>query len=364
MENKWVNMLKEDMQMSIENVTLHNIELSKDLINMQWKLMDSLEELYRFKKENNLITKEVSILDKEEEKPSTSGIEMLVENTQIIKKEEEERIQYLFERKIRGGWVSAINGFVPEGIVRKLGLEHGDMVYAIPLENHPTSSNFFKYEIAVKGNGKDSADRKQYNYCPVKRQAGRLVVDKSEETGEMIRFGDQEEIYTAILDENEVQEHKITEGSLIDIAFPIDKPEMVKVLWIHPIEEFQKIQETTTNLTKPQDKKEKAHFEQTLENKTILLIGNEPKKSLYQFEVEQRGGTFLWADGKEKAIRLEPLVKKADMVVFLLSVSAHIGMEQIKQLCKDYNVPFETTWSLGKTNLIRLSEGLNNVVVN
>jgi len=60
MENKWVNMLKEDMQMSIENVTLHNIELSKDLINMQWKLMDSLEELYRFKKENNLITKEVS----------------------------------------------------------------------------------------------------------------------------------------------------------------------------------------------------------------------------------------------------------------------------------------------------------------
>lgn len=363
-ESNWMELLKKDMIEAINVLNFENLDIQKELLEKHFNVFQSLQELHSFKNQHHLISNPITLNERNENILTEERSEQMKKEAIIEKKEKMTTLttkpMYRFERKIKGGFVPEIEGFVPEGIVRKLGIQHGDMVYASPMETDDLNSRHFRYEIAQKGEGKDASDRVQFNYCPVKKEAGRLVVEKSEETGQYIRYEDS--LYTVILDEFDVQEHQIKEGALIDIAFPVGKPNLAKVLWTHKVAEsensFNSNHQSSNSAKKVEktEKKDKPSFEQTLEGKTVLVIGNEPKKNLYKLAVEQRGGTFLWSDAKEKLIRLESLIRKSDLVVFLLSVSGHVGMEHIKQMCKDHRVSFETTWSKGQTNLIRIAE--------
>lgn len=393
-EESMLNLIKKDMIQTIRQLNFENEKVQKELLDKQLSVFNSLKELHCFRKEHDVASIEEDVViqetcledeshclkkdietdvhiseealsveedDADEEDAIKKSVEEKVKLPESqVKLEESDKPMYRFERKIRGGYVKEIEGYVPEGIVRKLGLEHGDMVYATPIVSDETQRRFL-YELARKGDGKDSLDRVQYNFCVVKKESGYYMVEKSEETGENITY--QDAPYTIVLDQNDVREYGIKEDDLIDIAFLKDKPEMVKVIWVHRLED--KYSDKTVAENDKQEKKEKLEkkeqeehevFEKTLEGKTVLVIGNEPMKNLYKFSVEQRGGTFLWADAKEKLNRLEALVKKSDIVIFLLKVSGHVGMEHIKKMCKEYNVAFETTWSNGQTGLIRLAE--------
>ena len=115
---------------------------------------------------------------------------------------------------------------------------------------------------------------------------------------------------------------------------------------------------TNSNKKNKKDKNEgeKADLPLSLSDKTILVIGNEPKKVLYQSSIEERGGTFLWADAKDNFTHLESVVRKSDMVFFLLKVSGHTGMKQIKAYCKRYKKPFLTTFSNGRSSMMKTAE--------
>ncbi|TCP29029.1 uncharacterized protein DUF2325 [Scopulibacillus darangshiensis] len=348
LESKMIESLKNDMLEGINNISLDNMEVKRKLIEKQLAILASIEDLYYFKRDNNIGNK-ADVVDFEEDPPLEGT------NKPNVNSNHNGRSMYRFERKIRGGFIPEIDGFVPEGIVRSLGLDHGDMVYATLIEANTRNLKRFKYEIAKKTDGSEQPDRIQYNYCPIKKEAGRLVVDKSEETGEYIRF--DENLHTVVLDEDDVFDHKLEEGSLVDIAFPKGMPNLAKVLWTHHIEEREEPNvKKASSAHKKESKEEKEDVEQTLVGKTVLIIGNEPKKNLYKFAVNQRGGEMLWADAKDNLTRLEALVRKSDMVIFLLAVSGHVGMEHIKQMCKDYNVPFDTTWSKGFSTIVRLAE--------
>ena len=345
-----LEILKQDMQETVQSIQYGNITLKKNLLKKQLALLENLEDIYCFKKENSSIPKS-NHLERNEETERTN------ETKETVKEEKE---SYRFERKLRGGFVPEVNGYVPEGVVRYLGLEHGDQVYATPKETTNQKSNHFIYQLAEKGDGKDDPKRMQYNFCPVVKEAGRLIVEKSSETGEFIRY--DEGLYLVVLSLDEVFDFRVSEGDLIDIAFPINRPEKAKIIWKH---ETTAIEETNPGPTKKMEKtaspKPSIINEQTLMGRTILVIGNEPMKSIYRTSVEERGGEFLWADAKYSLERLEALVRKSDICVFLLSVSGHIGMEHIKQMCKNYDVPFETTWSNGKSSVVRIAEETETV---
>jgi hypothetical protein len=370
-ESQWIELLKKEMIEAVNVLNFENVDVQKELLEKQFSVFQSLQDLHSFKREHE-INQEQTDLSTVQETPSVSQKECKPVAVETVSEKTEETIEipnektvtlttkptYRFERKIKGGFVPEIEGFVPEGIVRKLDLHHGDMVYATPMETEDNSRHF-RYEIVEKGDGKDAPDRVQFNYCAVKKEAGRFVVDRSEESGNYIRHDDC--VYTVILDDSDVLDLRIKEGSLIDIAFPVGKPNLAKVLYTHKVEETgipfsSQNKKNVSNKVEKTEKKDKPSTDKTLEGKTVLVIGNQPKKSLYKMVVEQRGGVFLWADAKEKLTRLQPLVRKSDLVVFLLSVSGHVGMEHIKQMCKEHGVAFETTWSKGQTTLIKLAE--------
>lgn len=363
MENKCLELIKEDMTRFIKEITFIELDIKKELLDKHFDVIKSLRELHTFKEQNNVVICETTLNEEEGEVESQINKESDDEPLKNEEVEIEESIKmvnsrqvYQFERKIVGGFIDELDTFVPEAVIRRLGVEHGDLLYAKPIESDDPYQRHFHFEIAQKGDRIEPYDRVQVNHCLVKKEAGYLVVDKSEETGEYIRY--DEGLYTVVLNEYDVQKHLIKEGSLVDIAYPLGKPHLAKVIWIHKVEEvpFAETKTVTGKKKEKTEKEDKDTIEKTLSGRTVLLIGNEPKKNLYKMAVEQRGGTFLWADAKEKLNRLEPLVRKSNLVVFLLSVSGHTGMEHIKQMCKDYGIPFETTWSKGQTSFIRLTE--------
>lgn len=361
MEQKCLELLKEEIKEVVSEFNFRELDLQKELLNKQIAVIDSLRELHSFKEQNNIVAKKTLLADDSEqtiEQADVVGVDSTLPENEVKEQETvliNSKPVYRFERKIIGGFIKELESFVPEAIVRKLGIENGDMLHAIPIETEDPNIKHFRYEIAEKGDGIEPSDRIQVNHCLVKKEAGYLVVDKSEQTGEYIRY--EEGLYTILLNEHEVQKLMIKEGSLVDIAYPAGKPQMAKVIWVHKMEENNDTDTRTPGKKKDKNKKEeKEAVQNTLAGKTVLLVGNEPNKRLYKYAVEQRGGSFLWADAKEKLIRLEPLVKKCDLVVFLLSVSGHVGMEHIKKMCKDYGVAFQTTWSKGQSSFIRLAE--------
>lgn len=349
-EKEIVNFLREDMVSTLENVDLENIKDIKGIIEKQLSVIETLKDIKDAKGRLFETTNNESI---NEEK-----IEEVMDNLRAASdiKEIEQKKSYRFERKLRGGFVPDLEAFVPEGIVRKLGLNDGDMIFATRKVDEDPDTRHFNYELAEKTNIDEKSNRIQINYCPVKQAAGRLIVEESAETGEYIRFN--EGLYTILLDERDVLDFNIVEGDLIDIAYPEDNIEKAKVIWKHRVQEetIIKPKEITKKSKKDNNEKQPDVLEQTLIDKCILVIGNEPKMSEYRTCIEGRGGTFLWGDASDSLHHLKAKVKKADIVVFLLGVSGHVGMKHIKRMCKEYDTEFIPTWSNGISSLVRIAE--------
>lgn len=363
MNEELLEKIKGEMKENLDSLSFDNLDTQKKLFKKYWSLCEQLKEIVEFRAEHSIENKSYLLNEEEEQELKEDGTATLIEDNELSTEEliEEDNLEevnieaptYLFERKLRGGFIPDISGFVPEGTVRRLGLEHGDTVRA-RLKEQDEFHKFYHYELVEKGDGIDAPGRSQYNYCVVKSVAGRFAVDKSEETGKYIR--NSEELYTVLLDEQDVQEHQIREGAIIDIAFYQSTPQKAKVLWNHKIEELPEMNEKKSTFKKKTEKELEEPIEQSLVGRTILLIGDEANRNHYEEAVCSRGGTLLTADAKDKFNRIEPLVKKSDLVIFLLSVSGHIGGEHIKQMCRDYDVPFETKWGLGFSGVIRLAE--------
>lgn len=84
---------------------------------------------------------------------------------------------YQMERKLRGGYLPEANQFIPEGIIRNLNLENGDL---IRIEETPSySRERYNFSLTEKGDGKPAPGRHQINYCLVEKDGDLLVVKQS-----------------------------------------------------------------------------------------------------------------------------------------------------------------------------------------
>lgn len=274
----------------------------------------------------------------------------------------EERKMYLFERKLRGGFIQELSAVVPEGIVRKMGFEHHDYIYAteIPSTEGHTKKKYH-YELAKKAANVVPHDRIQINYCPIEKDGSLFVVRKSLETGQDIRIHDAPQ--SLLISDEDIREFCLKEGDIVDIAYAKGKAELTKVVYLHHTESDEITSSAKTSPSSPPKKVTKEiqvvdsePIPQTLLNKKILVVGNEPDRMHYKEGIEARGGIFLWSDAKDSLITLQANVRKSDIVIFLLSVSGHTGMKQIKRSCKANNIPFLTKFGNGTTSMIRMAE--------
>ncbi|MGF7535480.1 DUF2325 domain-containing protein [Bacillus mexicanus] len=369
--------LKSEMTQIIQKMTDDDLQASRNNIN---KYFDFLDQLYDFKIfRQNLIQQK--IITEGNETDAVNELEAI--NTRVNEQstaneannnidhelsndnesdgadEVNERKMYKFIRNIKAGALPEIKAYVPESVIRDLGLENNCYVYAEPIGEEGK----YHYELAKKSEDPNCPNRIQLDYCLVEKEAGMLTVSNSYTSG-AIRYN--EAPHTIIIKEYDINEFKLEEGDVIDIAYPAGRPDDARVIWLHKnMGEEMNGEEKNTNSTKISKTKrknstssdEKEEVEQTLADKSILIVGNETQKTKYKQMIEERGGSFLWADGGEKPERIETLVKKSDVVIFLYSVSGHTTMDKTKAYCKHYDKPFKAIWELGR-NVI-LNEILN-----
>ncbi len=87
-------------------------------------------------------------------------------------------------------------------------------------------------------------------------------------------------------------------------------------------------------------------------NKTILVIGCEPRRKTYQKAIEKRNGQMIWASGNESLDRLERLVMQVDCVVLITLHMAHYGSTSAVMYCKEHNIPFDKAKTRGIKSVI------------
>ncbi|QIC04888.1 DUF2325 domain-containing protein [Brevibacillus sp. 7WMA2] len=374
--------IKDDMIKTLEDTMPEHLSKNKDLFDSYFEVLKSVEQLIETKKKN--MSNWSNHLDEGGEKRSIStDAEILITNKPDklgdVKQEDTinssesslfenidnqietiEKPMYLFERKILGGYLPKIDAIVPEGIVRRLGLEHHDYVYATEV----ASFHHFKkyhYELAKKADIVIPIDRVEYKYCPIESDGSLLVVRKSLETDLDIRIdGVPQSIRIPDFEISRIKP-PLSEGDIIDIAFPDEKPELCRITYIHRVEHLE-IDQKSNKFQKKKDiqfTKDLKSVELNLEGKHVLIVGNDPNKVHYKEKIESRGGIFLSVDDKDSIASIESCVKKADVVILLLARLGHILMKQVKKLCKEWNVPFETTFNIGADKITQIvSEAL------
>lgn len=396
--------LKEEMQVLVGQLCAENIKETKQHLDQYFDILAQLSQFstYRIEKlvqkgvlldkallsnedipdtenQTDVITKEEDIQKEEKyqsiEKDSTSiqteelrGINLPDQDT-IVSEENPEIKMYRFERNLKGGNIPELNVFVPESHIRSNGLEHNCYVYV-----EKKGEKNYKFELAKPSENPVCPGRVQYNLCKVEKEGNLLVVKTSYESGSILSSeGDSMTLHLRPQDITN-PDFNIKEKDLVDIAFPEERPEAVRVIWKRPDSFFKKeeteITESQAILTSDKKKKEskpdgksfgviqKEKVDKTsLLGERILVIGNEPQKTHYQAGIEERGGEFEWADAKERnLIQSESKVKNSTMVIFLLEFSGHIGMDKIKEYCKAHNVLFLPTWHSGFSSVMRIAE--------
>ncbi|PGT89879.1 DUF2325 domain-containing protein [Bacillus thuringiensis] len=315
-------------------------------------------------KELSVAKSEVSataVLEKEVEEAVTYPVGEIVEEGKGKYFLNGQRV-YKFNRKIYGGDVDGKDCFIPENIVRKLDLEHGDYIYVE--ENGVTLEGKAKhmYSVAKHGERIPREGNEVVKMVVLKYDSllERYFVDE-DMNGNLLKLG--EVPYPFYISRQEVQKKGVKTGDVVDIAYVKHIPTMVVIQWKHYSDEPEYTVEAVKCASK-KVKKEKKEYPQTLEGKRVVAVGLEPRKGEMEEEVVKRGGEFQWIHGKKGDVATtESAVKNADVVVLYLQHIGHGGTGKgsigVVELAKQYGVPFESLDNFGRSSFTRtVHEGL------
>lgn len=310
--------------------------------------------------------KEPEEKEEQKEKDIRIGLASVIEKTEhkeesSFEVDKDERGRYFlngervfkFERQKCGGTLEGKDAFVPEALIRAIGIEHGDYLFAEENGNLPDGKPRYSYTLAKRGKGIPRKGSRVLKRVKVKydETVCRHYVDE-DRMGRTLRI--DEVPYSFYLQPYDVQMKEVEVGDTIDLAYDVQKPNEAVVQWKYTVVPSDDAEKTVV----VPEEKEKTETPQTLTGKCVVVVGMEPKKAEMREEVEKRGGTFRWVHGKRGDVATtESAVKNADVLVLYLNHIGHGGSGKgsigIVEMAKEYGVSFETLHTYGKVSFVR-----------
>jgi hypothetical protein len=248
-----------------------------------------------------------------------------------------------FERKLRGGIIREIGEgyFIPERMVRDMGLEHGDKVRIRDTSKFGDLTRYH-FELAEKANMSDPQGRIQFNYCVVESTATSFIL-RRHAGGDIMIDGYKDSLKLPIKD---TQDFHLCEGDLIDVAFYENNVDSIRVLWKHEVEAIPAPSKRVA-VKKIEEPKEEVDWETKfpinlglLKGKTILIVGSMYEKAKYQRGFEAIGINLIHLTGDETKVRMRSQIKKSDIVVVTTQQVGHNGSVPAAELAKEYDKAF------------------------
>lgn len=274
--------------------------------------------------------------------------------------DKEKRIPgYEFERKLSGGILLKgniqENIFVPESVIRTLGLESGDIVSA-ELQNGSTRYNQrFDYHVVERATQpkKDNIHRFAYGIVKYDASIDSFYVEENIYK-ESLRIDEAPMRYIARSDEEE--SFNLTSGDIVDVSWYEGSFDKAKINWRYNTDEVPQSKTIEKRqLIHKRTKKEtvSATPNLTLKGKTICLIGLEPKWAKYKKLIEDHGGEILLVESKRHKVSRSASIRKSDIVVVGISHTSHDASIHAAQKAKDYNVKFEAIEGYGGNTFLQ-----------
>lgn len=348
-----LNGIKEELLAKVESITNENYSTKLDEITA---LVNSMKLLYPIPFEN------VELDDVNTEAPKTEKVLSLDTNSKIGN-------VYLFERKLRGGYIPDLDGgyFIPEKMVRDMEVENGDMVKIIA--EHPTvDQTYYTFEIVEKS-GEKHPNRVEHRFCTVEREGGLFYVTKS--LGKPIRFN--EIPVTFLLKDQDVRLFNLQEGDIVDIAYYKNNPtDTLKVIYKYETDDTDEptIEQRKREFNSSQENKEDESGEDVkklkvpnypvdlgiFHDKKILIIGGESRHDDYKKAFEELGVELETLSGDEDSKRMEAAIKRNDVTILIIGELSHAASSLAVRICKDYDKPFDHAQSNGIQSVIMGAE--------
>jgi translation initiation factor IF-1 len=250
-----------------------------------------------------------------------------------------------FFRLPRGGVIKTGSGeevFVPEIWVRRLGLEHGDVLSSTPLGKLADS---MLYEFTVEERRGMGASSKRVPVTgPVISHGGQWMI-YSEEDGELIT-----------LRGGEVRAMRLKEGDIVEVAYMKGDPSSARIAWKYDETELpgQAGKMPGKFRDKAGDMPRLDVADPLLTGRTVLVVGADLYKESFKRMFERRGSNFIWESGFQggPGKTVESKVRRADIVVIVTEMMSH-RMPAVEVMCLRHGKPFIYAPSKGSSGAIR-----------
>lgn len=265
--------------------------------------------------------------------------------------DDEDRVLGPLRRLPKGGVIASGDGqeiFVPEVWVRRLGMEHGDLVSAVPLGLLDRSQ---LYEFTVEERqGQGEAEDRVSVIGPVSFHGGEWFVYSEEE----------ESLIT--LKPKEVRELRLEEGDLVEVAYPAGDMAAARVAWKFDPAEI--MYEEAGKGAGPRKKPGKERVVQdvgdpVLSGKSVLVVGGDLYREAFKQNFERRGARFTWESGFQggQGRNIESKVRSADAVVMVTEMMSH-RLPNVEAMCRRHRKPYVYAPSKGSTGAVRACQKL------
>lgn len=250
-----------------------------------------------------------------------------------------------FCRLPRGGVIETASGeeiFVPEVWVRRLGIEHGDLMSAVSLGKLGDSE---LYEFTVEERrGLGHTSRRMSVTGPIIQHGGEWLI-YSEEEGELLS-----------LRAGEVRAMRLRPGDIVEVGYMKEDLSGARIAWKY--EETGLIPDRTPA---PARDREAAGGRPVLDvadpllaGRAVLVIGADLYKESFRKMFERRGARFLWESGFQggPGKTVESKVRQADVVVIVTEMMSH-RMPSVEAMSRKYKKPYVYAPSKGSTGAVR-----------
>lgn len=264
----------------------------------------------------------------------------------MIYSEENDNVvfQGVFTRLPRGGTVGTgeeEDVFVPEIWVRRLGLNSGDILSAVPLGKMGDS---VIYEFSVEERIEKASSPERVSVVgPIIYHGGDWMV-YSEEEGELIG-----------LRSGEVRAMRLKEGDLVEVAYMQGDLASARVAWKYEETDLPARGGDVRRKPRAEDGERRLDVaDPFLADRTVFVVGADIYKESFKKMFERRGARFLWESGFQggPGKTVESKVRQADVVVIVTEMMSH-RMPAVEGMCGRYRKPFVYAPSKGSTGAIR-----------
>lgn len=257
---------------------------------------------------------------------------------------------YVFHRQLTGG--TGINEdrheiYVPEGIVRKLDIEHGDKLHInedvfgygrhyyeklnhLPKDETIEPNKIIDYDFAIVEGVEDIDDkfivRHHYGSEGLTSMPNRIIYQP------------------------DIDKFDLKEGDLVHVSFYDDNNARVRWKYSHnepiPTPKPQKSSVYKDSSSSHDD------VEQTLKNIIIGVIGYGNLDTSYEEEITKRGGEMISTSAVDSDT-IENKIRQSDIVVMPTHHMGHKQMDITKKLCKYYDKPLVIVNKGGRSHFVQ-----------